>query len=312
MSLPCLLFRLCATPRWAFAAISFAFACCLSLNPLGAQPTRDPIKPEFLENDRIRIGVDLGAGGGIFYFSEKSPERNLLNHYDKGRFIQQSYYGVVDGSTWSGKRWRWNPVQGGGWRDKAAKVWHFLKEGGKLYVKTLPKHWVTEEDVPEATMEEWIDLEGNMAHVHFKFAYSGTTVHPECHQEMPAVFVDHALSNLVYYTGKAPWTGAPLARRVPGGTNEGGSADESWAAYVDQSNWGIGVYFPGRTLFTCYLAKGDGKEGPKGSACSYIAPLKTFSIKPGCTHEYDFYATIGTVDSMRAAFNALHQANTSK
>ena len=132
-------------------------------------------------------------------------------------------------------------------------------------------------------------------------------MHPSCQQEMPAVFVDYALPNLVCYTGDRPWTNAPLSRRVPAFPNESVKADETWAAYVDEKDWGVGVYFPGKTLVTCYRALGDGKAGPVGSACSYFAPLETSCIVPGCSREYDLYVTIGDLRSIRKAFEMIHQ-----
>lgn len=72
----------------------------------------------YLSNGAVQIGVDLSRGGCVFHFSEKGTKRNLINHYDNGRFIQQSYYdGKTDGSVWNGKNWRWNPIQGGGWKE---------------------------------------------------------------------------------------------------------------------------------------------------------------------------------------------------
>jgi hypothetical protein len=70
----------------------------------------------------VCIGIDWSAGGSIFHFGPSGTETNLLNHYDKGRFIQQSYYGRPDGSKWVDQPWRWNPVQGGGYRDEPAEV----------------------------------------------------------------------------------------------------------------------------------------------------------------------------------------------
>lgn len=66
----------------------------------------------YIDNGQVKLGVDRDRGACIGYFSESSPERNLLNHYDTGRFVQQSYYGDADGSTWAGNPWHHNPVQG--------------------------------------------------------------------------------------------------------------------------------------------------------------------------------------------------------
>jgi hypothetical protein len=57
--------------------------------------------PKFLSNGKVKIGVDMTSGGSIFWFSELPDGPNLLNHADRGRFVQQSYYGAPDGSVWN-------------------------------------------------------------------------------------------------------------------------------------------------------------------------------------------------------------------
>ena len=289
-----------------------ALPCAAFLFLVAASPASaasEPVKPEYLENNQIRIGVDMGAGGSIFYVSEKVPERNLLNHFDKGRFIQQSYYGADDDSLWNGKRWRWNPVQGGGYKNEPAKVLATTKGEGEIYVKSRPKHWATGVDIEDATMEEWISLKGKVARVHFKLTYSGTTSHPNRHQELPAAFVDAALTHLVLYKGDKPWTGDALTRKVPGWPNESARADESWAAYVDDKDWGIGFYFPEKKNLTTYRYRGNGITGPTGADCSYFAPVESFAITPGLVHEYDFFISIGEVAELRLAFLAIHDGS---
>jgi len=268
-------------------------------------PDRNPSRPKFLENEEVRIGVDLDSGGGIFYFSEKKKERNLLNHYDKGRFIQQSYYGDEDGSVWDGKPWTWNPVQGGGYRGEAAKVLEHRKTENQLYVKSISKNWATGKDLPDCIMEETITLEKEIAKIHFKFTYSGEKIQKPRHQELPAVFTDYDLSEMVYYSGESPWSNQPLTRKTPGWPNENAKATESWAAFVNQSDWGIGVYFPEKTELTCYRYEGDRKSGPMGSACSYFAPILTFAISKGLVYEYDIYLKIGTAAEIRDSFSEI-------
>lgn len=263
-------------------------------------------KTAYIDNGQVRLGVDLDSGGGIFYFSQKMPERNVLNHFDKGRFIQQSYYGDKDGSLWNKEAWRWNPVQGGGWKGEPAKVLASSIQAKKLYVKTRPKHWATGEDVNDALMEEWIDLNGKVAHIHFKFTYTGSKDNAKRDQELPAVFVDYSLCNLVLYTGARPWTNDILTRNVPGFPNEPAEADENWAAYVDDQDWGLGVYFPGTTKLTAYRSKQNGVAGPEGAACSYFAPIQELAITKGWTHQYDVYLFIGHVTEIRNTFKKLH------
>lgn len=260
-----------------------------------------------LDNGHLRLGVDRSAGGGIGFFAESKSGRNLLNHYDKGRFIQQSYYGAKDGSDWNSKPWRWNPVQGGGWRGEPARTLDFTNTATTLYAKTLPKHWATGVDLPSVTMEEWVELRDRVAHLRFRMAYSGATNHPPAHQELPAVFADSALPNLVYYQGDAAWTGGTLTRRVPGWPNEYlKSLAENWAAFVDERSWGLGVFFPGSTEVTCYRAAG--KPGPSGSGCSYLAPIHTLAITNGFVLDYAVFLAIGTTDELREQFRLLAQS----
>ena len=120
-------------------------------------------------------------------------------------------------------------------------------------------------------------------------------------QEMPAVFVDAELPNLVYSeSGK-------LKRRVPGWPNQRGKATESWVAYLDDKDWGIGICTPGTETFTCYRFKGDGKTGPTGSACSYVAPLRRFSLQKGLSVDYEVILTIGSLAEIRERFASLRR-----
>lgn len=305
------------------------FQWCCSLVVLAAwcfQPQVLAADWLYLDNGQVRLGVDRAAGAGIGYFGESATGRNLLNHHDKGRFIQQSYYGAKDGSDWNGKAWRWNPVQGGGWRGEPARTLAFTNTATTLYAKTLPKHWATGADVPAVTMEEWIELRDRVAQVRFRMSYSEARAgdlqspsavprkvqdggskppaHPPAHQELPAVFADFALTNLVFYQGAAPWTGGALTRRVPGWPNDyvKGLA-ENWAAFVDDRDWGLGVFFPGTPEVTCYRA--PGKPGPAGSGCSYLAPIRTLAVTNGFTLGYDVFLTIGTVSELRDKFRSL-------
>jgi hypothetical protein len=76
----------------------------------------------YLDNGKVRLGVNLNAGACIGWFSKSGSQDNLLNAYDVGRYVQQSYYGDEDGSDWNGKPWRYNPVQGGSWKNVPAEV----------------------------------------------------------------------------------------------------------------------------------------------------------------------------------------------
>ena len=276
--------------------LRFFFLACfliISVN-VSAQDTL------FIQNEHVRLGVDLSSGGSIFYFSAISQPRNLLNHFDRGRFVQQSYYGDEDGSYWAKQKWRWNPVQGGDYKGHPAKLLDYKTGDLSLYTKSVPKHWATGVDITDATMETWISLSERVARIRFRFSYNGQKTHQARHQEMPAVFVDYDLKNLVLYQNAKPWTNDTLSFSIPGWPNELRKSTENWAAFVNDRDWGIGVYTPGTDELTCY--RYAGKPGPQGPGCSYFAPIRTLSIIPGIVVDYEIYLTIGYVSEIRERF----------
>ena len=265
-----------------------------------SEPTPDTW--EYIENARIRLGVDRSRGACIGFFGDAHTERNLLNHYDHGRFIQQSYYGDPDGSDWNEKPWRYNPIQGGSWRGKDARVLDFrVVQGVSLYSKVEPRHWATGQRCPEAIMEQWVKLDGPVAQVHCKMTYTGHDQERKRSQEMPAVFVDADLKHLVYVNNQT------VIRRLPGWPNEPSKTSEDWVAYVDDEDCGIGILTPGKPDFTCYRFKGDGKAGSDGSACSYVAPIRKLCLQRDQIVEYDFFLKLGTLKEIRQRFGALQQ-----
>lgn len=270
-----------------------------------AKPIAEATIPKdwaYLDNGQIRLGVKKTSGAGIAYLSASGSTKNLLNHYDHGRLVQQSYYGNPDGSLWNKKPWRWNPVQGGDWRGKPSEILEFRADARSLYSKIEPCHWASGERLHDVVMEQWIDLDGRIAHARMKMTYKGQTEHRSTHQEVPAFFAEPELSTLVVYDGAKPWTGGPLNRSRPGWPNEGRRMTEHWAAYVDEKDFGVGAYVPIADRLTCYRFQG-GK-----SSCSYFAPLINLAIKPGTVFEYDLYLATGTVTEMREAFQRIAQA----
>lgn len=269
----------------------------------GATQPEVASKQKFLENGKVKIGVDLSSGGSVFWFSEVPANRNFLNHADRGRFIQQSYYGKKDGSKWVEKPWRWNPVQGGDYKGKPAKLLEFKEAVNSLYLRSIPVNWAGGEDIEDCRMEQWITLADQVAEIRFRFTYRGTDAHPPTHQELPAVFLDYALTDLIYYPGAKPWQDQPVSQDQPGWPNESRKTTENWAGFVGPDGRGVGVLFPGTDTITTYRHPGPG--GPKGGGCSYFAPIRTMAITPGLVFEYKAYLTIGTAGEIRARFKPI-------
>lgn len=258
----------------------------------------------FLENASLKLGLKKSSGAGIGWLS-RGGGPNLLDHYDHGRLVQQSYYGKVDGSKWAEKPWRWNPVQGGDYQGRASEVLALSHTATTLQARIRPRHWATGQLLHDCEMEQRVRLDGGVAIVHFRFRYTGAESHPECDQEVPAVFLHPSLGTLVHYAGEDPWTGGRLQRSRPGWPNETRRIPEGWAAYVNDNGIGVGVSVPIATSLTCYRF-GARPDAP--SACSYFAPLVRFAIAPGLDFSYEAALTIGTADEIRSAFQARRSA----
>ncbi len=293
--------------RWWVVAGMLAGLC--SHPALAATATATPGTGEFsdflfLDNGQVRIGVKRSSGAGIAWLSESGSTRNVINHWDRGRLIQQSYYGAEDGSMWNKTPWRWNPVQGGDWRGKPATVLELRSTRTSLYAKSRARHWASGAEMEDVTFEEWIQLKDRLAKVRFRMTYTGSQTHPAIDHEIPALFFSPEFDTLVVYDGGAPWTHGTLSRSKPGWPNEYRAMAENWAAYVDARGFGAGAYVSKATRLTCYRY-GDGREDH--GSCSYFAPLTRFPITPGSQFDYEVVLTLGTVDEIRARFESVHQ-----
>lgn len=263
----------------------------------GSLAAAEPEDWLFLDNGRLRLGVNRSAGAALGWLSESGRDENLLNRFDLGRYLQQSWYGASDGSDWNGKPWRWNPVQAGSWRNRPARTLSFSATPTRIEAKTVPVHWASGDTLEEVALEQRIELAGDLVRIDFSMRYDGTVAHPIQDQELPAVFVDDAYPNLHF----VPVGAAEPRAIVPGWPNERHSLAQPWIAYTDGTGRGIGVLVPGIDTITCYRAAGDPNNRDKG-ACSYVAPVKRMAIVPGFSFRYTVYLTLGTLPQIRHRF----------
>lgn len=295
-------------PVFIFGLLLLTSAPCLA--QADAKPTADSTEWAFIDNGQIKVGVKRASGAAIGWMSLSGTENNLVNHFDRGRLIQQSYYGNPDGSMWDKQPWNWNPVQGGHYKGQGAPVIELKVDKQTLYAKSTPLHWATGEVLKDCTMEQTITLKDTIAHVHYVFSYKGEEQHAVRDQEIPAVFLEPEFKHLILYSGDHPWgkgtangtLDEKIERTLPGWPNESRKITEHWAAYVDDAGFGLGAYVPVANNLTCYRF-GDGKR--EHGSCSYFAPLTRFAIKPGFVWEYDVYLTIGREADIRQRFYEL-------
>jgi hypothetical protein len=261
-----------------------------------------------LDNGTVKIGIDLGAGGSISYLSRSDSSYNLVNVYDKGRYVQQSYYtgqnldrtSEGQDSMWS--PWPWNPIQSGDTYGHRSRVVAWSNDGHTIYVRTRPLLWDMNGETCQCHFETWITLEGQAVHVRNKLTSFRTdsrwSVATRA-QELPAVYAIGDLYRVLTYTGRQPFRRDSLTRiRNTPSFWEGWDGTEHWAACVNGQNFGFAVYSPPRTVFAGGLHGSPGGREEDSSTC-YLAPLEAVSLAKTSIYDYDYYLTVGTLGEMR-------------
>ena len=153
---------------WIFLCSTYSF-------PLSAQTVSRLDRTEkisFIENEFIKVGIDLNLGGAITYLADKKNGENLINNSDWGRQVQMSFYSGPVPFEPDGKKanpaWTfigWNPIQSGDVAGNKSKVLDHKNTGSSLYVKCIPMHWPLDNVPGECTYECWIKLDGNAVKV---------------------------------------------------------------------------------------------------------------------------------------------------
>ena len=308
----------------------------------------------YLAGEGIKIGCSLESGGALNFLSydgakvcrtvggvyvgvnceskdnflsvEESGDVNLLNLYDNGRLVQQSYYGISEPpynpGIYNGSTWKYNPVQGGSQTNGCSTIVDLRVGKNEIYVKTRPLDWAHDFSLTKSYMENWYTIEKSAAGVEYvrvKNAFtdfSGYT-HGSSHQELPAFYGIAPLGKAVYYSGSTPFTGDTLTEK--GDFGFWAAADnaenkikctENWISWVNEDDWGLGLYVPsvtsvfaGRT-FSYYTNYYDSpSESPE---TTYAAPLINYTIRSYTTFGYEYYLTAGELSLSRSLFADLH------
>src|SRR5690242_13301157 len=131
----------------------FALLLCVATVAFGADDA-----DSFLDNGRIRIGLNLNAGGAITYLAVSGDKTNLVNNWDWGRQVQMSFYsgpvpykpgGKEPATQWLGLGW--NPVQAGDHFRNPSKVIAHENDGKSIYVRCVPMQYALNNVPAECT-----------------------------------------------------------------------------------------------------------------------------------------------------------------
>ncbi|WP_010277226.1 fibronectin type III domain-containing protein [Paenibacillus senegalensis] len=251
----------------------------------------------YLDNGTLKLGVDTTWGGAIVYLSVSGSGTNLINRYDAGRLVQQSYYGA---GQYVNCGWGLNPVQGGDMYNNPSGIIEHYNTGELIYVKSRPLDWCLQNDATACIMENWYRLKDNTVKVTARFSHNESSMGLIRDQELPAIFTPSSLDRFTRYSGTDPFASGGITTNTPGYPNELHYQSEGWGTHLDAGGIGLGWYTPNVYYSTNYMYVGAGSTGEYGDRTAYSAPLYRFALAPGSVYQYEYYLIIGTAEDVRA------------
>ena len=272
-------------------------------------------------------------------------------------------------ATREGYYWPYNPVQGGDEVCNLSQIIDYEVTKSSIYVKVRAMDWGNGYARPEYADREGYDevkngrttksyientysIKGGMLYVDNRFidwnGFTNMESIPVHSLEIPAAYVVHPLSNYVCYVGNNPWDLADTDyQREPdlpgwwlgeGKTHVNYTHPEDWFAWVNDEDFGVGVYVPnagayisgrnnpGRSIdhpnnkdakkskmATDYLYN---KPAPTSdyTSCytgntSYTAPIVNVRMKEYVALSYTYVVAVDYLPVMRAAFKDIDDSN---
>lgn len=302
-----------------------------------------PDREVFVESDNLKIGVDLLWGGALSYVENldskvqavsvdgqikvdsNAEERynaksvndnvNLINRYDPGRLVQQSYYGTMeyDFGIFMENDWRYNPVQGGNQFGDASKIVDLKITDNSVYIKCRPLDWAKEKEfITPSYMEATYSIENGAVHGKCRFVDFSGYPEAESSQEIPAFYCIEPFNNFVYYKGDNPWKNEPLTNEPdlifwPDAGYPKFYNKENWAAFTGEfeDSFGIGIYVRGEEEFLSGVFNRettDSEDPSTDDPTSYIAITKTRIFRSFEPFEYEYYLATGNTTEIRETF----------
>ena len=283
----------------------------------------NPKQVYYLENDRFKVGIRMNWGGGITYLEDKQDGhtklKNLINEYDPGRMVQQSYSSdpKTDEYTpgyYNDTLWCYNPVQGGDVKGGHGRIIDVVVTDSSVYIKSQPCDWSAGVDLAPAYMENTYTVYADRVQVDNRFVDFSGWEHNVRSQELPAFYTISYLDTFSFYNGTKPWTGDTLSYRDDlefwGGPDRDTfslkeSNTETWCAWTNPAaDFGIGLFVPNVDTHLAGRFLYDGTTISRNNPCNYVAPLKHLKLTTFEALEYSYLITTGTLQSIRDVFTA--------
>lgn len=269
----------------------------------------------WLDNGQIKLGVDLTLGGAITYLADAKTDDNLINSFDWGRQVQMSFYSGPRPFVPEGKKIKdawiglgWNPIQSGDYFGHRSKIIEHRNDGKTISVKCVPMIWPLDNVPGECVFESVITLDGRAARITNRLINqrSDKAWYGDHDQELPAVYTNAPYHKLMTYAGDKPFTGAATVE-IPKKKTQPGEfpwsqyiTTESWAALVNDDNYGLGVWNEGAYSFLGGFYGKPGKGGAKDKPAGYIAPVKQEILDHNIEYQFSYVLIVDTLDNIRS------------
>lgn len=267
----------------------------------------------YIQNSKIKLGVNLDLGGAITYLSETKSSDNMINNFDWGRQIQMSFYSgpipyIPESGQQPQERWAflgWNPIQSGDVGGYRSKVVDFYHGEDSIYVKSIPMQWPLANVSGECFFESSVKINANIVQVFNRIRNDrkDKTQYPARSQELPAVYVNAPYHHLVTYKGDRPFKNEAISEIPQISETEPvwshWQSTENWAAHLNDDNFGLGIYTPDVQSFIggFYGKKGIGET--TDSATGYFAPILQEILDYNIVYDCYYYLCVGSIKEIR-------------
>lgn len=310
------------TIKQATSSLKFILIGSFAAQVMAFEPAKMTDDLQTIENGTLRVGIDLTKGATITWLSSDKHAGNMVNLYDPGRLIQQSYYAgkpldrKAEGqsppsSPFNWSPWTWNPIQGGGVSSWARTSEFSRTDNETLYAVTVPKLWDMPDEEAAATIRQWTSFEPGMPNVvvvtcEFESKRTpGDRWGPAVprHQELPALYFIRKLSNVMSYLGKGQWRDEVQPPGPPWGKCD---PPLKTVALVNEDGYGVAVFSPGSTEPWNFGPHLTGlSDDPYGEPCMHLAPIAKVAFEPRATYRYRYWMMLGTKDELARAADLL-------
>jgi len=172
--------------------------------------------------DVARIGLRKSWGGAITEASLNGVD--YVNDDNPGRQIQVSLWDGNAKYDEAAGFWQWNPVEAGDHFYHGSPLLEARLAAESIYTRTQPIHWAPENIssvigplLGDAYIEKWVSVvpgHHRAFKVHYRITHFGTDAHANMLQELPVMYVNPNVPNIVYYAGLPIQLGAGLGSRV--------------------------------------------------------------------------------------------------